>query len=74
MTKGQTTVGLSTLLPLIATGMFVVFGGLLTVPVEAQPPPDEGSCSPGICAKNGCTEKSQYCKSDGSGWLACGTC
>jgi hypothetical protein len=71
MTKGQMTVGLSALLPLVATGVFVVFGGLLAPPVRAN---DGGTCDPGICQKNGCTEKSQYCKADGSGWLACGTC
>jgi hypothetical protein len=71
MTKEQTTFGLSALLPLLAAGVFVAFGGeILSTPVGA----DGGSCTPGICEKNGCTEKAQYCNSKGDGWLACGTC
>jgi hypothetical protein len=70
MTKEQTTFRLSALLPLLAAGVFVAFSDNLSTPLEA----DGGSCTPGICEKNGCTEKSQYCKDDGSGWLACGTC
>jgi hypothetical protein len=31
-------------------------------------------CAPGECKKNGCTERSQYCNEEGTGWLPCGTC
>lgn len=70
MTKSQATFGLSTLLPLLAAAMFWVFSPPMAEPVSAG----KAACDPGICMANGCSEKAQYCNSDGQSWGACGAC
>lgn len=68
MSKQKLIFAFASLLPVVAFGTFLMLSPALTASVSA------GACAPGICQKNGCTEGSQECLADGSGWLACGTC
>ena len=68
--RDQLTFRLSALLPLTAGAIFALCVMFNPTPAQAS----KQSCSPGICEKNGCSERARYCNSTGTGWEVCGTC
>lgn len=68
MSRERIVFFVASLMPVMAVAAFLLLSPLMSARATTA------VCAPGECKKNGCTERSQYCNEEGTGWLPCGTC